>query len=527
MTWRASPSERERGTSSSGRDDIMTAVSIEPIGPLRLTDEDRMATEGYPWEEWDRLRRDAPVLWYEPPGDYEPFWSISRHADILTISKRSDVFVSRQRLRLFPRAIETHMNASREALEAQFGPANGAPLSFNDMDAPHHLKYRNLTSRYFTPRAMRAFEGKIASLATDHVSRFARRLAKVDGGNAPLDLVHDLAVKVPTAAIFQMLGVPPEQHSELFTLWESNMRLSPEERERQADQDIATVFFNPDGEGQRYLARMIDDARERGASADDLLAALLDARVDGEQLPQQALVAYVMLLIAAGLDTTRHATTGGVHLLLEHPDQLARLVADSSLIDSAVGDPSLHVPRHPLLPHGGRRLRDRRADDSRRRVREPVVPVGQPRRRSLRSALRIRHCPRPEPTPRVRRLRPALLHRRTFRTHPAPGRLPGAAAALAAARSRRRSRPHAEPTRRGVYRLTDPASEGRLARRRLPPFRCELEVTIPNPFLSHGLIGSAVTPHSAWIRTGAPSRRLKRADAHFLGLIPNMPQEHS
>jgi len=366
MTWRASPSERERGTSSSGRDDIMTAVSIEPIGPLRLTDEDRMATEGYPWEEWDRLRRDAPVLWYEPPGDYEPFWSISRHADILTISKRSDVFVSRQRLRLFPRAIETHMNASREALEAQFGPANGAPLSFNDMDAPHHLKYRNLTSRYFTPRAMRAFEGKIASLATDHVSRFARRLAKVDGGNAPLDLVHDLAVKVPTAAIFQMLGVPPEQHSELFTLWESNMRLSPEERERQADQDIATVFFNPDGEGQRYLARMIDDARERGASADDLLAALLDARVDGEQLPQQALVAYVMLLIAAGLDTTRHATTGGVHLLLEHPDQLARLVADPSLIDSAVEEilrftsPVIHFCRTAVADFeiGGQTIRE-------------------------------------------------------------------------------------------------------------------------------------------------------------------------
>lgn len=341
-------------------------MSIETIDGLRLTDEDRMASEGYPWKEWDLLRREAPVLWYEPPGDYDPFWSISRHADILTISKRADVFVSSQRLRLFPRSIETHMRATREALEAQFGPANGAPLSFNDMDAPHHLKYRNLTSRHFTPRSMRAFSGKIAALANDHVSRFARRLEDFGDDGAPLDLVQELAVKVPTAAIFQMLGVPPDQHDELFTLWEDTVRSSPEERRREGDEDVASVFFNPNGDGQKYLARMIDDARERGATADDLLAALLTARVDGEPLPEQALVAYVMLLIAAGLDTTRHATTGGVHLLLTHPDQLARLVADPSLVDSAVEEilrftsPVIHFMRTAVADFeiGGQLIRE-------------------------------------------------------------------------------------------------------------------------------------------------------------------------
>jgi len=338
-------------------------MNSESIGPLRLTDEDRMASEGYPWEEWDRLRREAPVLWYEPPEDYDPFWSISRHADILTISKRTDVFVNRHRLRLFPRALEAPMRATREALEAQFGVANGAPLSFNDMDAPNHLKYRNLTSKHFTPRAMRTASDQIAALASDHVGRFARRIA--DGDGSPLDLVQELAVKVPTAAIFQMLGVPPDQHNDLFTLWESNVRLSPEERERQVGEDIASVFFNPEGEGQRYLARMIDDARERGATADDLLSALLAARVDDEPLPQQALVSYVILLIGAGLDTTRHATTGGVHLLLEHPKQLARLQENPSLLDGAIEEilrytsPVIHFMRTALADFeiGGKVIR--------------------------------------------------------------------------------------------------------------------------------------------------------------------------
>jgi len=339
-------------------------MNTESIGELRLTNEDRMGTEGYPWEEWDRLRQDAPIHWYEPPDDYEPFWSITRHADILTISKRADVFVSRQRLRLFARPIENHMRATREALEANFGPANGAPLSFNDMDAPHHLKYRNLTSRHFTPRAMRGFADKIAALAKDHVGRFARSLEDDGADGAPLDLVEKLAVKVPTAAIFQMLGVPPDQHDELFTLWEGTVRRPDEARE--ADEDVASVFFNPDGDGQRYLAKMIDEARERGATGDDLLDTLLQARVDDEPLPQQALVSYVMLLIAAGLDTTRHATTGGVHLLLQHPDQLARLAADPSLIDSAVEEilrftsPVIHFMRTAVADFeiGGKTIRE-------------------------------------------------------------------------------------------------------------------------------------------------------------------------
>ena len=303
--------------------------------------------------------------WYEPPEDYEPFWSITRHADILAISKRADVFVSRRRLRLFPRPVDKLMRASREGLEAQFGPANGAPLSFNDMDAPHHLAYRNLTSKHFTPRAMRAFGREISALAKQHVARFTARLGDAGAGGTPLDLVEALAVKVPTAAIFQMLGVPPDQHDELFTLWEDTVRSEPEARSHDEGTDAANIFFDPNGKGQRYLARMIDDARERGATADDLLSALLAARVDGEPLPQQALVAYMMLLIAAGLDTTRHATTGGVSLLLEHPDQLTRLVADPSLIESAVEEilrftsPVIHFMRTAVddFEIGGKRIR--------------------------------------------------------------------------------------------------------------------------------------------------------------------------
>jgi len=83
------------------------------LASLELTDETRIANEGYPWKAWDRLRVEAPILWYEPKQDIAPFWSISRHADILKISKRPDVFVSSKRLRLMPRPMEDMMRKAR------------------------------------------------------------------------------------------------------------------------------------------------------------------------------------------------------------------------------------------------------------------------------------------------------------------------------------------------------------------------------------------------------------------------------
>jgi cholest-4-en-3-one 26-monooxygenase len=318
-------------------DDDGARLSLSTAAAIHLTDDVRIGREGYPWESWDELRREAPVFWVEPSEDIAPFWSIARHADILTISKRPDVFISSERLRLAPRPLEERMRAVRAARTAEWGSANGAPMSFNDMDAPDHLKYRNLTSKRFTPRAMAAFEDTLTRLATTHVGKFVERLQSDGSSAAGIDIVQELAVKVPTAAIFEMLGVPESKHAELFSLWETNLnRFSGDSEPERGRSEIAEVFFHPEGRGQRYLVEMIDTARARGDSADDLMGVLLAARVDGEPLPQVALVAYVTLLIAAGLDTTRHATTGGVHALLSHPDQLALLVDDPSLLESAI-----------------------------------------------------------------------------------------------------------------------------------------------------------------------------------------------
>ena len=69
------------------------------LDDLDIHNPDLYVSRGYPWREWDLMRREAPVFWYERES-IDPFWAVTRHADILTISKRSDVFVNSRRLRL-------------------------------------------------------------------------------------------------------------------------------------------------------------------------------------------------------------------------------------------------------------------------------------------------------------------------------------------------------------------------------------------------------------------------------------------
>ena len=225
------------------------------LDTLSITDTQRYVDRGYPWAEWDLLRREAPVYWYDRP-DVDPFWAVTTYEDTLTISKRSDIFISSDRLRIFPSTQEEFSRRRKEELIARFGPERARrhyTLSFIDMDDPEHAAYRNLTNRSFTPRAMRLLEDHIAELAEAYVSGFARHLVNTVAEQGECDFVHDLAVKLPMAAIFEMLGFPREDWDELFGIREVQFGsdrelalsgLTPEElhEERQKANKAATEY---------------------------------------------------------------------------------------------------------------------------------------------------------------------------------------------------------------------------------------------------------------------------------------------
>ena len=309
------------------------------LDTLSITDTQRYVERGYPWAEWDLLRREAPVYWYDRP-DVDPFWALTTYEDTLTISKRSDIFINSDRLRIFPSTQEEFSKRRREELIARFGAEKARrfyTLSFIDMDDPEHAAYRNLTNRSFTPRAMRLIEDHIAELAEAYASGFARQLIDTVAEQGECDFVHDLAVKLPMAAIFEMVGFPRDDWEELFGI---------KEIEYGSDRELALAGLTPaerdverrtaNRASTEYLFGFVEARKGAGAPGDCLVDVLLRAELDGRTLEDDEIFSYINLLIAGGLETTRNATTGGVLALLEHPEERDKLVANPELLRSAV-----------------------------------------------------------------------------------------------------------------------------------------------------------------------------------------------
>jgi cholest-4-en-3-one 26-monooxygenase len=316
---------------------MATATAERPpltLDTLDITNTDLYVKYGYPWEAWDLLRREAPVYWYERPG-FEPFWAITKYEDIAFISRSPELFSNRQRLRLSDlEGIEIGQRARmRSAQRYGHDPEDDPDLVF--MDPPKHRTYRRFVSSKFTPRAMQQLESHFDELGKRYVGEFAKVLADALPEGESVDFVHELACKLPVAAICEMAEVPREDWDKIFRWTEVLVGSGDPEYQENGLSREETARKNA-REWEDYNNRMIEMRRDAGAEGDDLISMLVRARVDGEPLTQRELLNYIMLLLAAGNETTRNALTGGVKAFLEHPDQLRLLTENPDLVESAV-----------------------------------------------------------------------------------------------------------------------------------------------------------------------------------------------
>jgi cholest-4-en-3-one 26-monooxygenase len=304
------------------------------LDTLDITDTALYVQNGYPWEAWDLLRREAPVYWYERPG-FEPFWAITKYEDIAFISRSPELFSNAQRLRLTDiEAIEIgQRNRQRSAARYGHDPEDPPDLVF--MDPPMHRTYRRMVSSKFTPRAMMELEPHFDELGKRYVGEFAKVLADRFPEGESVDFVHELACKLPVAAICEMAEVPRDDWDKIFRWTEILVGAGDEEFRVPGESREETLRRNS-REWEDYTTRMIEMRRDAGAEGGDLVSMLVRARVDGEPLTLRELLSYIMLLLAAGNETTRNALTGGVKAFLEHPDQLRLLAENPDLIESAV-----------------------------------------------------------------------------------------------------------------------------------------------------------------------------------------------
>ena len=300
---------------------------------LDIHSTDLYVSRGYPWREWDLLRREAPVFWYEREG-IAPFWAITRHANILEISKRPEVFVNSRRLRLQRiEEDERQFGWTRIRAEARGWDPDEVP-DFIFMDDPRHRNFRLLTARRFTPAALRKVERHFDDLSRKFADEFAAELTRAGESGETCDFVRGFAQKLPLAAIGEMLGLPAGDWLRLKQL--TNVMIgAPEPGFFRRGEDRNVGVLRAVEEMTEYMIRLIHEHRARGADAGDLSNLIVHSEIDGKPLTEQQLQGYLFVILAAGNETTQNAISGGVNALLENPDQRDLLCSDPSLVNSA------------------------------------------------------------------------------------------------------------------------------------------------------------------------------------------------
>jgi cholest-4-en-3-one 26-monooxygenase len=303
------------------------------LATLDIHSKDLYVSRGYPWQEWDLLRREAPIFWYERDG-IAPFWAVTRHADILTISKRADVFVNSQRLRLQTIEEDEQQAASMRMRAEAYGWDPDEPLDFIFMDDPRHREFRLIPSRRFTPAALRKLEGHFAELARGFAEEFSAELERAEAAGEPCDFVRGFAQKLPLAAIGEMMGLPSGDWMRLKQI--TNVLIgAPEPDFMEPGEHRVGGILRAFNEMTAYMIELIHDRQARGPGGDDLSSLIVHSEIGGKPLTEQQLQGFLFVLLAAGNETTQNAISGGVHALLEHPDQRERLCADPGLLASA------------------------------------------------------------------------------------------------------------------------------------------------------------------------------------------------
>lgn len=308
------------------------------VVPQSLDDVNITSLEGYeyfgfPHQHWTYLREHAPVYRYDR-GDMAPFWAITKYDDIQQVSRDPQTFSNQTDTILL-------LDELRES--------GAVPPTHHllDMDPPEHGQYRALVNRRFTTRGLRSVEARIDEVADEVVGRVATRLVDDLTRRGQAEAVADISNLLPLVTICELLGVPREREGDMIQ-WVNEVIGANDpvyQRGRSRDQTVA--------EGTQLLFGFFMELVEqkRIAPGDDLLSTLVQAELNGEPLSALDLLSYCFLLIIAGNETTRNTTSGGLLALIEHPEQMAMLRSDPSLMNSAVEEmlrwvsPVIHFAR--------------------------------------------------------------------------------------------------------------------------------------------------------------------------------------
>jgi cholest-4-en-3-one 26-monooxygenase len=247
-----------------------------------------------------RLRAHDPVYW-NVDASGQGYWCLTKHADVTAANRDIDAFAVTEGFTLM-------------GIDPDGGQGAAMSEMLPGMEPERHTRSRRIVSRGFTPRSL--------SLIEDHLRLKATAIVDNVIGRGQADFVDDIAAELPLQAICELVGVDEQDRRRIFA-W-SNLMTGIDDP-NVGDSESAMVA-SAEMIGYADALRM----QREIAPKDDIITKLTHAEVGEEKLTADEFGMFFLLLVVAGNETTRNATSNGMRALLENPDQLRRLAADPS-----------------------------------------------------------------------------------------------------------------------------------------------------------------------------------------------------
>lgn len=262
-----------------------------------------------------KLRKEQPVCWIEPDG-YKPMWLVTRDEDIKFIENNTELFLAAPRTTI----LSVEQEADLEKFE--FGETGRGLVS---MDGELHRKYRHVTQQWFMPRHLKGLEKTVEETAKKYVDL-------LESKTPACDFASDVAFWYPLRVVLSLAGIPEEDDLKIVTLTQQlfgheDDDLLSEEKLTQAE--VLTRFFE-------YFGPLIEERRTN--PVDDLVSVIVNSEIDGQPMDMPGILAYLLIMVTAGHDTTSASLAGGLLALMEHPNQLQKLRDNPELIPDAANE---------------------------------------------------------------------------------------------------------------------------------------------------------------------------------------------